>query len=230
VETINQAEKTLSERGIFCRPLHTSHAFHSHMMEPIVNQFVDLMSTIKLHAPKIPYLSNVTGDWITDREATDPRYWGRHLRGTVQFAASFDTLFKDGPHVLLEVGPGETLLTFARQCAGANSESAFVWTILHQSAQQSDTFLSKDRKSIGKVCTTVKVSIVRLCRLIPSSGNVTGSIRRPLETRGLGSARTRMSPSGFMFRRGNARVLSRREITTMRRGSCSWMNVVWAIR
>jgi acyl transferase domain-containing protein/acyl carrier protein len=140
VETINQAEKTLSERGIFCRPLHTSHAFHSHMMEPIVNRFVDQMSTIKLHAPKIPYLSNVTGDWITDREATDPRYWGRHLRGTVQFAASFDTLFKDGPHVLLEVGPGETLLTFARQCAGANSESAFVSTIPHQSAQQSDTF------------------------------------------------------------------------------------------
>jgi acyl transferase domain-containing protein len=95
VESINQAEKTLSERGIFCRPLHTSHAFHSHMMEPIVNRFVDLMSTIKLHAPNIPYLSNVTGDWITDREATDPRYWGRHLRGTVQFAASFDTLFKE---------------------------------------------------------------------------------------------------------------------------------------
>ncbi|HET9711372.1 MAG TPA: SDR family NAD(P)-dependent oxidoreductase, partial [Pyrinomonadaceae bacterium] len=140
VESINQAEKTLSERGIYCRPLHTSHAFHSHMMEQVVDRFIDLMSKIKLQAPKIPYLSNVTGDWITAREATDPRYWGRHLRGTVQFAASFNTLFKDGPHVLLEIGPGETLLTFARQCAGPNSESAFVSTIPHQSAQQSDTF------------------------------------------------------------------------------------------
>lgn len=138
VKSIDEAEKTLKDRGVACHPLHTSHAFHSHMMEPVVNRFIDLISKIKLQAPKIPYVSNVTGDWITAREATDPRYWGQHLRDTVQFAGGLNTLLKDGPHVLLEVGPGETLVTLARQCAGPNSEHAFVSTIPHQSSKESD--------------------------------------------------------------------------------------------
>ena len=75
----------LTAAGHVCRRLQTSHAFHSALMEPVVERFLALFEGIELHPPEIPYLSNVTGGWITAEEATDPAYWADHLRGTVRF-------------------------------------------------------------------------------------------------------------------------------------------------
>jgi acyl transferase domain-containing protein/acyl carrier protein len=114
-DAIARVEQQLTARGVACRPLQTTHAFHSTMMEPIVEPLVELVKTITLHPPKIPYISNVTGTWITEAEATDPRYWAKHLRQTVRFADGVRELWQQSGRVLLEIGPGQTLSSFALQ-------------------------------------------------------------------------------------------------------------------
>jgi acyl transferase domain-containing protein len=107
-QAIAELEDRLGSLAIQRRRVATSHAFHSQMMDPIVKPFADLVRGIKLNPPGIPYISNVTGAWITAAEATDPGYWSAHLRQTVRFADGLRTLTKTGEAVLLEVGPGRT--------------------------------------------------------------------------------------------------------------------------
>jgi acyl transferase domain-containing protein len=115
-EAIERLEHELLGRGIAARPLHTSHAFHSAMMDSILPAFVDRVRQTERHKPKIRFVSNVTGTWITEAEATDPEYWVRHLRGTVRFSDGVRTLLgHESEPVLLEVGPGNTLASLARQ-------------------------------------------------------------------------------------------------------------------
>ena len=78
-------------------------------MEPAVERFLALFAGIELRPPEIPYLSNVTGGWITAEQATDPAYWAEHLRGTVRFADAVGELWREPGRVLVEVGPGQTL-------------------------------------------------------------------------------------------------------------------------
>ena len=105
----------LADEGVTCQRLHTSHAFHSAQMEPIVAAFVDAVRRVPLQTPHLRYLSNLTGTWITPAQATDPTYWGQHLRQTVLFAPAVQTLLQDGELALLEVGPGRTLTSLLRQ-------------------------------------------------------------------------------------------------------------------
>jgi acyl transferase domain-containing protein/acyl carrier protein len=112
VETLQQK---LSAQGVASRSLHTSHAFHSDMMEPILEPFMKLVQRVTLRPPQIPYISNLTGTWITEAEATDPVYWAQHLRYGVRFADGLQELLKVQDRILLEVGPGRTLSTLARQ-------------------------------------------------------------------------------------------------------------------
>ncbi len=112
---IDQLEQQLIKQDVMCRRLHTSHAFHSAMMEPILAEFVEQFTAITLQAPQRPFISNVTGTWITAAEATDPQYWATHLRQTVRFADGVSELLKQPDMVLLEVGPGQTLSLLARQ-------------------------------------------------------------------------------------------------------------------
>ncbi len=114
-ETVAAAGERLTAAGHVCRRLQTSHAFHSALMEPAVERFLALFEGIELHPPEIPYLSNVTGGWITAEEATDPAYWAEHLRGTVRFADAVAELWREPGRVLVEVGPGQTLSSWALQ-------------------------------------------------------------------------------------------------------------------
>ena len=114
-EAIAALEAQLSGDGLACRRLHTSHAFHSGLMDAAVAPFVATVREISLSAPRLPYVSNVTGDWITEAEARDPEYWGRHLRQPVRFADGVRRLLADSERALLEVGPGRALGTLARQ-------------------------------------------------------------------------------------------------------------------
>ncbi len=114
-EAIAILQGELAERGLETRFLHTSHAFHSAMMEPAVEPFTELVRQIALSPPRLPFLSNVTGTWITAAMATDPAYWARHLRAPVRFADGLAELLRMPLPALLEVGPGRTLCTLARQ-------------------------------------------------------------------------------------------------------------------
>ena len=107
-------ERGLGERGIACHRLQTSHAFHSSMMESALAPFRELLSGIAMRSPRIPYLSNLTGTWITPEAATDPDYWTRHLRHTVRFSDCVAELRRPG-RILIEVGPGRTLTSLVRR-------------------------------------------------------------------------------------------------------------------
>ena len=116
-DALEPFEEQLSREGVACRRLVTSHAFHSAMMDPIVEPFTARVAQVKLNQPKIPYVSGVSGTWITEKEATDPRYWARHFRQAVEFSAGILELRKNPSSVLVEVGPGTVLGTLARQHA-----------------------------------------------------------------------------------------------------------------
>ncbi|MFN6461433.1 MAG: acyltransferase domain-containing protein [Nostoc sp. DedVER02] len=117
---IEVLEKQLTQKGLACRRLETSHAFHSHLMEGATSDLRDLVTTFNLQSPKIPYISNVTGTWITGAEATNPDYWVKHLCQPVLFAPGIQELWKKEYPILLEVGPGQTLGSFALQCIENN--------------------------------------------------------------------------------------------------------------
>lgn len=121
-DELDKFEKQLGADGIMCRRLVTSHAFHSAMMDPIVEPFTKLVAKVRLAGPQIPYVSGVTGTWITEKETTDPAYWARHFRQPVQFAPALAELRKRPNSILLEVGPGNVLGTLSRQQGGASAE------------------------------------------------------------------------------------------------------------
>ena len=122
-DALESYEKSLAKQSIACRRLFTSHAFHSAMMEPILGAFEQRLRGIALHAPRIPYLSNVTGTWIRTEEATDPAYWARHIRSTVRFSDNLAELFSAPERVLIEAGPGNVLTTLARQQGGPSAKA-----------------------------------------------------------------------------------------------------------
>jgi amino acid adenylation domain-containing protein len=112
---IEALKERLAGEGVPSRRLPTTHAFHSHRMEPIAPALSRLARGLRLSAPKIPYVSNVTGTWITAKEATDPEHWARHLCQPVRFGDGLAALWQNPDRVLLEVGPGFGLSTLALQ-------------------------------------------------------------------------------------------------------------------
>ena len=114
-DALTALESELQSEGIATRRLVTSHAFHSPMMDPILDQFSSRVAEVQLHPPQIPFISGVSGTWISEVEATDHSYWARHLRAPVQFSSGIQKLLGQSGAVLLEVGPGNVLSTLARQ-------------------------------------------------------------------------------------------------------------------
>jgi acyl transferase domain-containing protein/acyl carrier protein len=113
IEEMNELAATLTARGVSCQRLRSTHAYHSHMLETIVEPLLAVLQRVELRAPRIPYVSCITGTWITDAEATDPNYWARHLCRTVRFHDGLVTLLGDARRVLVEVGPGQGLTSHA---------------------------------------------------------------------------------------------------------------------
>ena len=113
-EDILDFQTQVEAKNIVCRHLHTSHAFHSAMMEPIVEPLREAIAKLKLHKPTKPFVSSVKGRPITDEEATDPSYWAGHARATVEFAKALHYLKKQGYDLFLECGPRSTMCSLAR--------------------------------------------------------------------------------------------------------------------
>jgi amino acid adenylation domain-containing protein len=129
-DAVSALERQLAASAIPSKRLATSHAFHSAMMEPALRPLAEFMRRIKLHAPKLPWVSNLTGTWITPEQATSADYWTKHLRQTVRFADGVAELVAAGNTVLLEVGPGSTLAGLARQHPStANGAATVVATL-----------------------------------------------------------------------------------------------------
>ncbi len=111
----------LDAEKIAHRKLATSHAFHSNMVEPALAPFAEVVRSITFAAPLIPYVSTLTGKWITASEVAEPEYWTRQLRHTVRFADAVLEIIRTPERIMLEVGPSETLVPLIRQTAKANS-------------------------------------------------------------------------------------------------------------
>ncbi|HEU0301617.1 MAG TPA: type I polyketide synthase, partial [Longimicrobium sp.] len=118
---VDDVRRRLADAGHVARRLAATHAFHSPMMDPVVEPVAALVGRMRLSAPKVPMVSNVSGTWITAAEATDPRYWARHTRETVRFDRGVAELLQAPGRVLIEVGPGQTLSTFVRQRGDAGA-------------------------------------------------------------------------------------------------------------
>jgi acyl transferase domain-containing protein len=134
---VSRLAHDLQARGTLATLLHTSHAFHSQMMEPILKPFVDTLQQMPLKAPKIPFISCLTGTWITTEQATSPAYWARQLRQTVRFAAGVQTLHRQADMIAIEVGPGRTLSTLA-QLQPAGGQQLFLPSMHAVHEQQFD--------------------------------------------------------------------------------------------
>lgn len=122
-------EAALDASEITHRRLHTSHAFHSAMMDPVVENLRAFATKIEFLPPQRPYVSSVTGAWVTPEEATSADYWARHCRECVRFAPALATILEGRDLVLLEVGPGRTLATFAGQVANKANVRATLTTL-----------------------------------------------------------------------------------------------------
>ncbi|MGA2887875.1 MAG: amino acid adenylation domain-containing protein [Terracidiphilus sp.] len=117
-EAIEELEKRLERESVECKRLRTSHAFHSAMIDPMLDAFEEEVRRVTLHAPSIPYVSGVSGTWIKSEDAVAPRYWRDHCRMPVRFADAVAVLLDLPEAVLLEVGPGQSLTTLAHQQRG----------------------------------------------------------------------------------------------------------------
>ena len=116
---------SLEADGVACRPLRTSHAFHSSMMDAVVQPFRAEVARIQLAAPRIPIVSTLQAEWLDGKSATSPDYWASHLRGTVRFAKALSLAAESSPTaILLELGPRRTLTTLARMNPQARSHLA----------------------------------------------------------------------------------------------------------
>lgn len=128
-DAIAALHERLQQDGVACRPLQTSHAFHSTMMDAVVPLFEALVSQVALSPPQIPIISTLTGLTLEPAEATSPGYWARHVRGTVRFAPAVRQAIADIPQALfVECGPRNTLATLVRQ------QGAMAATLLHGDA------------------------------------------------------------------------------------------------
>ncbi len=138
-EDVRAFEKELVEKGHRCRRLHTSHAFHSDMMTPMLAGFEARLMGINFKTPQIPYISNLTGNWITADQAVDPAYWAAHVRRAVRFSDGLDVLLEKENTVFLEIGPGKSLCTFVRDHAGKKRGHRALNLVRHPSEEVSDT-------------------------------------------------------------------------------------------
>ncbi len=137
-DDIKTFARLLEEKNIQHRLLHTSHAFHSQMMDAMVKPFAEKVAQVNLNEPKIPFISNVTGTWITYDDALDPQYWAKHVRSAVRFADGAGTLLKEQNALFIEVGPGRTLNTFIKQHPSKQQEHKSVNLIRHPNEDIND--------------------------------------------------------------------------------------------
>lgn len=149
VAAINDAEKKITDDGFECTRVRISVAAHSKMLEPFLEEFKAGVSKIKLNPPAIPFVSNLSGDWIRNDEAIDPQYWVNQLRSTVRFSEGLSKILADSNAVFLETGPGNTLSSLVRGHHEINYSHSVVSSLRHPQEAVSDYeyFL----RSLGKL-------------------------------------------------------------------------------
>jgi acyl transferase domain-containing protein/acyl carrier protein len=115
---LTKSREILVAGGFSCTEVRAADTCHSRWVQPCLAEFAAVVEGLSLNHPGIPFISNVTGDWITPEQATDPAYWTRQLGSPVRLADGFATLGSEKDWALVEVGPGDILAKLADQCIG----------------------------------------------------------------------------------------------------------------
>jgi glutamate-1-semialdehyde aminotransferase/acyl carrier protein len=146
----------LKETKVVCRRLATSHAFHSAMLDPMLPGFAEVVRSVEMHPPQVPFVSSLTGTWITDEQATSPDYWVQQVRRAVRFSSGIAELLQDPANILVEVGPGQTLSTLARQHPAKQPAQEIVASLKSEENAKQD-LRSQDMRSmleaVGRIWT-----------------------------------------------------------------------------
>ncbi|MBC1213847.1 SDR family NAD(P)-dependent oxidoreductase [Trichormus variabilis ARAD] len=123
-EAVQSVLKELATQGINAQPLQVSHAFHSPLMASILDPFEQIASSVQFQAPRIPLISNLTGQILKPNEIPHAAYWRQHLREGVRFYAGIKTLHEQGYEIFVEMGPSTTLVGMGKRCL---PEGAGTW-------------------------------------------------------------------------------------------------------
>ncbi|MFF8092950.1 type I polyketide synthase [Streptomyces sp. NPDC016675] len=140
VDAVARLEAELTRLGVPFRRLRIPVAAHSHVLDPVLPAYEAHLSGVTLRPPRIPYVTNVTGTWVTDAQATSVRHWIDHTRNTVRFADGITALWDRLRPVLVEIGPGDTLTKLAAARL-ADEAPVTVTTMRHAKAEASDDFV-----------------------------------------------------------------------------------------
>jgi len=148
-EKIKALSEKLSAKSIENKMLFTSHAYHSRLMEPALKPFISEFTKIKLNKPNAPFISSLSGTWITDEQATDPNYWAAQLRNAVRFSNGILELHKKKNLVMIELGPGRALSTMASQHRSENVKQTVITTLVQPNEKNDD--VSNFLTAVGKL-------------------------------------------------------------------------------
>ena len=118
--------------------LNTSHAFHSYMMEPVIDPFRQILDSVKFKESKIPVVSNKSGSWAGKDELSSSGYWTDQIVSTVNFVDGVQELIKKGNTCLIEVGPGNTLATLLSQFDSKGKKISVFSTLRHPKKKLND--------------------------------------------------------------------------------------------
>jgi acyl transferase domain-containing protein len=118
----------LQQAGVEAKLLTVSHAFHSPLVDPILDEFERCARNVQHHVPVADLVLNVTGCPVDDAVPLDAGYWCRHARETVRFAESIRVLHHRGIQAFLEIGPAPVLTGMARQCV-EDSKTAWLTSL-----------------------------------------------------------------------------------------------------
>lgn len=139
-EEVNALEQHLKKEKQLSMRLTVSHAVHSTMMDPILEEFEGFVGRLNLKEPGIPFISNVTGNRIKEDEAVSPAYWTRHLRQTVRFADGIKELIKESSSIFVEIGPGRDLVTMVKKYIDHNSGHQILNLVRNPQKEVSDVY------------------------------------------------------------------------------------------
>lgn len=109
IALVESFAKQMKENKLLCTPFESPYAAHSQLLDPILEEFKKEVANIPLNYPQIPYISSVTGDWITIENARSPEYWAKQLRATVYFVQGIRKILEESKPVFLEMGPGRDM-------------------------------------------------------------------------------------------------------------------------
>ncbi len=125
-EKVERLKVELNKLGTVYKILNTSHAFHSYMMKPMLDNFKKIFDSIDLKVPAIPFISNSTGTWISNSEAQSPDYWVQNILKPVYFSRGVKELVSNENYILIEIGPGNVLSNLAQRHPARSSELSVI--------------------------------------------------------------------------------------------------------